>query len=52
MATCNRCGAEAQLYDNGYPMCTACLAALLAKPFEVQKNYLTPNDVQLGLPHE
>jgi|HubBroStandDraft_6_1064221.scaffolds.fasta_scaffold60902_3 hypothetical protein len=52
MATCNRCGAETQLYDIGYPICTACSADSLAKPVDVEKMYLTPNDVKLGLPHE
>jgi hypothetical protein len=52
MATCNRCGAETQLYDTGYPICTSCSAVSLAKPLEVEKMYPTSNDVQLGLPHE
>jgi hypothetical protein len=50
MATCYRCGAEIQQYDTGYPICIACLDASPAKPAEKIK--LTPNDVQLRLPHD
>jgi hypothetical protein len=52
MATCSRCGAETQLYDAGYPICTACSDGSLAKTVEVDEMYLAPNDVKLGLPHE
>ena len=46
MAPCKQCGAGTQLYSNGVPICLACADALVAKP------ELTPNDVQLKLPHE
>jgi len=50
MAICNRCGTETNLYDTGYPICTACLNASLAKPAE--KSDLTQSDAPLGLTHE
>jgi hypothetical protein len=46
MATCNICGAATQLHSNGVPICLACLESVEAKPLP------TPNEVQLGLPHE
>ena len=50
MATCNRCGAETQRYDTGYPICTACKDAALAEPAENINP--TQNDESLRLTHE
>jgi hypothetical protein len=33
-------------------LCAACLAVSLSKLVEVEKMYLSPNDVQIGLPHQ
>jgi hypothetical protein len=50
MATCNRCGAETQLYDTGYPICIACSNNSLAKPAEDVD--LTANNALMRLTHE
>ena len=50
MATCNRCGAETQLYDTGYPICIACSNTVLRNPDE--NIDLTENNAPLGLAHE
>jgi hypothetical protein len=34
MATCNRCGAETQLYDTGCPICIACSSPVPRNPAE------------------
>jgi hypothetical protein len=51
MASCYRCSAETQLYDNGMPVCLSCADA----PVPIKPNWeitLLPNDTQLGLPHD
>jgi hypothetical protein len=50
MATCNRCGAETQLYDTGYPICIACSNISFAKPAENVD--LTEDDAPMRLTHD
>jgi hypothetical protein len=50
MATCNRCGAETQLYDTGHPICIACSNAVA--PNSGENIDATDNDAPLGLAHE
>jgi hypothetical protein len=52
MATCHQCGAQTEYHKSDLPTCLMCSASLKTDPDPEAESKPTPNEVQLGLPHE